>query len=55
MDGRGTEREGQLAGLTGIQLLNERLHLTLAFSKRYQMSTAVCYLRLFLPPELSYH
>jgi EAL domain-containing protein (putative c-di-GMP-specific phosphodiesterase class I) len=55
MDGRSTEREVQLAGLSGIPLLNERLHLTLAFSKRYQMSTAVCYLRLFLPPELSHH
>ena len=55
MDVRRTEREVQMTGLTGIQLLNERLHLTLAFSKRYQMSTAVCYLRLFLPPKLSHH
>jgi EAL domain-containing protein (putative c-di-GMP-specific phosphodiesterase class I)/GGDEF domain-containing protein len=40
------------AGLTSIELLNERLNLTLAFSKRYQMSMAVCYLRLHFPVEL---
>ena len=55
MDGLSTEREDQFAKVSSVQLLNERLHLTLAFSKRYQMSTAVCYLRLFLPPELSHH
>lgn len=37
--------------LKNMELLYERLSLTLAFSKRYQMSTAVCYLRLHLPIE----
>jgi EAL domain-containing protein (putative c-di-GMP-specific phosphodiesterase class I)/GGDEF domain-containing protein len=37
------------------ELLKERLNLTLAFSKRYQMSAAVCYLRLHLPLELTQH
>src|SRR4051794_12728709 len=55
MGGKRREREDELAALTSVQLLNERLHLTLAFSKRYQMSTAVCYLRLCLPPELLQH
>ncbi|MEH7076636.1 putative bifunctional diguanylate cyclase/phosphodiesterase [Neobacillus drentensis] len=55
MDDISTEWEDQSAKVSSGQLLNERLHLTLAFSKRYQMSTAVCYLRLFLPPELSLH
>lgn len=55
MDGKNMEREDQLSGLSSVHLLNERLQLTLAFSKRYQMSTAVCYLRLFLPPEFSQH
>jgi diguanylate cyclase (GGDEF)-like protein len=39
--------------LSSLELLNERLNLTLAFSKRYQMSAAICYLRLHLPNELS--
>ncbi|MEH7307591.1 putative bifunctional diguanylate cyclase/phosphodiesterase [Neobacillus drentensis] len=52
MDGKRTEREDQFAKVSNVQILNERLHLTLAFSKRYQMSTAVCYLRLFMPSEL---
>ncbi|ETI68592.1 putative bifunctional diguanylate cyclase/phosphodiesterase [Neobacillus vireti] len=39
--------------LPKVELLNDRLNLTLAFSKRYKMSTAVCYLRLHFPPELS--
>ncbi|MEO2076852.1 MAG: GGDEF domain-containing phosphodiesterase [Bacillus sp. (in: firmicutes)] len=38
---------------TSFELLQERLSLTLAFSKRYQMSAAVCYLRLHLPLELT--
>ena len=33
--------------------LNERLGMTLAFSKRYHMSAAVCYLRIHIPPKLS--
>ena len=49
------EKKGQEAELSSLELLNERLQLTLAFSKRYQMSTAVCYLRLQLPLELSQH
>ncbi|MDQ1144252.1 EAL domain-containing protein (putative c-di-GMP-specific phosphodiesterase class I)/GGDEF domain-containing protein [Bacillus sp. SORGH_AS 510] len=38
---------------TNFELLQERLSLTLAFSKRYQMSAAVCYLRFHLPLELT--
>lgn len=33
-------------------ILNERLNLTLAFSKRYHKSTAVCYLRIQIPLDL---
>ncbi|MCL6573367.1 MAG: GGDEF domain-containing phosphodiesterase [Bacillus sp. (in: Bacteria)] len=47
------ENEDKKSGLSKIELLNERLSLTLAFSKRYQRSMAVCYLRLHLPVELS--
>ncbi|WP_066259017.1 putative bifunctional diguanylate cyclase/phosphodiesterase [Neobacillus drentensis] len=55
MDGKSTEREGNHdVEVSSIQLLNERLDLTLAFSKRYQMSSAVGYLRIFLPLELSH-
>ena len=42
-----TNYSNQLKGL-----LDSRLKLTLAFSRRYQMSTAVCYIRLHLPLEL---
>ncbi|WP_160725523.1 putative bifunctional diguanylate cyclase/phosphodiesterase [Bacillus sp. USDA818B3_A] len=35
-----------------IERLKERLGMTLAFSKRYQMSAAVCYLRIHIPPEM---
>ena len=55
MDGKSTEREeNHYDKISSIQLLNERLDLTLAFSKRYQMSSAVGYLRIFLPSELSH-
>ncbi|MCM2535203.1 bifunctional diguanylate cyclase/phosphodiesterase [Neobacillus pocheonensis] len=37
--------------LQSAELLYERLQLTLAFSKRYRMSTAVCYLKLHFPFE----
>ncbi|MFG6496253.1 GGDEF domain-containing phosphodiesterase [Fictibacillus sp. UD] len=39
--------------LSTYDLLNDRLKLTLAFSKRYQMSTAICYLRMHLPSVLA--
>lgn len=34
-------------------LLRERLNLTLAFCKRYRMSSAFCYLRLHYPQDIS--
>ncbi|MEB4870193.1 GGDEF domain-containing phosphodiesterase [Priestia megaterium] len=39
--------------LPEFALFNDRLNLTLSFSRRYQMSTAICYLRVILPKELT--
>jgi EAL domain-containing protein (putative c-di-GMP-specific phosphodiesterase class I)/GGDEF domain-containing protein len=53
MDDQNKENVEIQGGLSSNELLNERLSLTLAFSKRYQRSMAVAYLRLHLPPELA--
>ncbi|WP_066067364.1 putative bifunctional diguanylate cyclase/phosphodiesterase [Neobacillus soli] len=53
MENENTEKIRNKAGLSNSEILSERLNLTLAFSKRFQMSTAVCYLRLYFPLELS--
>ncbi|PLS02086.1 putative bifunctional diguanylate cyclase/phosphodiesterase [Neobacillus cucumis] len=39
-------------GFSNMERLKERLNMTLAFCKRYNMSAAVCYLRIHMPPEL---
>ncbi|MGG0747274.1 GGDEF domain-containing phosphodiesterase [Priestia megaterium] len=39
--------------LSEFPLFNDRLNLTLSFSKRYKMSTAICYLRIIFPKELT--
>ncbi|WP_040203173.1 putative bifunctional diguanylate cyclase/phosphodiesterase [Neobacillus jeddahensis] len=49
MEGKNNEYKAEFSN---IERLNERLKLTLAFSKRLQLSTAVCYLRFHIPLEL---
>ncbi|WP_338704915.1 GGDEF domain-containing phosphodiesterase [Priestia aryabhattai] len=53
MDKSNKKRNDKQTNLSEFALLNDRLNLTLSFSKRYQMSTAICYLRIILPKELT--
>ncbi|WP_338470898.1 GGDEF domain-containing phosphodiesterase [Niallia sp. XMNu-256] len=40
-------------GLPSEELIVDRLQMNMAFCRRFHMSTAICYVRTFLPPEIN--